>query len=260
MERGKILKKIFGTYLWGNLLAVAALVVLISLGIRYGLDYYTHHGQSVEVPNVKHKLFSDAERILDDAGLNIEVTDTGYVKSLPPDCVLEQTPGAGNIVKPGRTIYVTINASHTPTLQLPDIIDNSSLREAMAKLQGLGFKLTQPQFIPGEKDWVYGVLVNGRHVLAGDAISVEDSVTIQVGNGQRGANDSIHYVDHATFDYEDYREDLERLKQRPSTDLQTPTEPSDGDEPEESAPEATIEPLDKKPAAPAPSAPATPNE
>lgn len=260
MTISEFIGKFKSKMLWGNLLAMVCVIVLLLVGIKYALALYTHHGESIPIPNLVHKSLASAVATTDALNLDLQVTDTGYVKSLPPDCVLEQTPGAGNIVKPGRTIYVTVNASRTPTLQLPDIIDNSSLREAMAKLQGLGFKLTQPQFIPGEKDWVYGVLVNGRHVLAGDAISVEDSLTIQVGNGQRGANDSIHYIDHATFDYEDYREDLERLKQRPSTDLQTPTEPSDGDEPEESAPEATIEPLDKKPAAPVTPAPTTPNE
>ncbi|MBQ6652568.1 MAG: PASTA domain-containing protein [Prevotella sp.] len=257
MEKGKYIKKLFGPYLWGNLLAVSALTVLIALGVRYGLDYYTHHGQSTEVPNVKHKLFNDAKQILDDAGLNIEVTDTGYVKSLPPDVILEQTPGAGNIVKPGRTIFVTVNASHVPTMPLPDIIDNSSLREALAKLEGLGFKVAMPQFIPGEKDWVYGVLVNGKHVVMGDLISVEDSVVVQVGNGQRDINDEVQYVDHANFGYEDYKDDLEKLKQQPQTPVEPIDEPAGGDEPEESAPEATVEPIGRTPE---PAAPATPTE
>ena len=127
-------------------------------GTSFAIDIYTHHGESVAIPNIKQKSFADAEHILADAGLSVVVSDTGYVKSLPPDCILEQSPAAGSHVKTGHVIYVIVNASRSPEISLPDIIDNSSLREAMAKLTAMGFKLTQPQFVPGEKDWVVGVV------------------------------------------------------------------------------------------------------
>lgn len=182
-------------YLWGNLAAMVGVVIVLALGVRYGIDLYTHHGESIAIPNLLHKKYADAERILDNLGLTIEVSDTGYVKTLPPDCILEQSPAPGEHVKSGHVIYVTINALHTPTLTLPDIIDNSSLREAMAKLTAMGFKLAPPQFVAGEKDWVYGVLVNGRHVVYGDKIPVDAKLVIVAGNGLRDASDSVNYVD-----------------------------------------------------------------
>ena len=183
------------TYLWGNLAAMAIVVGLLLLGVKYGLDLYTHHGEEIKIPDVRHKKFDDAEQILGNLGLPVEVSDTGYVKNLPPDCILEQTPGPGEYVKSGHIIYVTVNASHSPTITLPDLVDNSSLREAMAKLTAMGFKVGTPQYIPGEKDWVYGILVNGRHVVAGDRISVDDKLIIQVGNGMLDEADSIDYID-----------------------------------------------------------------
>lgn len=187
--------KLKSKYLWGNLAAMAGVVIVLALGVRYGIDIYTHHGESIAIPNLLHKKYADAERILDNLGLTIEVSDTGYVKTLPPDCILEQSPAPGEHVKSGHVIYVTINALHTPTLTLPDIIDNSSLREAMAKLTAMGFKLGPPQFVPGEKDWVYGVIVNGRHVVYGDKIPVDAKLIIVAGNGLRDTNDSVNYVD-----------------------------------------------------------------
>ena len=65
----------------------------------------------------------------------------------------------------------------------------------MAKLSAMGFKLTQPEFIDGEKDWVYGLTVKGRHVVAGDKVSIDDWVTVQVGNGQRDSTEDIDYID-----------------------------------------------------------------
>ena len=195
MKSSDFLNKFKSWYLWKNLIAMAAVVVLLCLGVKFGLDLYTHHGESIPIPNLRHKQLADAEHILNSLGLELQVVDTGYVKSLPADCILEQSLAPGERVKAGHIIYVTINSPHSPTITIPDIIDNCSLREAMAKLTAMGFNLEVPQYIPGEKDWVYGILVNGRHVVAGDKVSVEATLVIQVGNGMRNADDSINYVD-----------------------------------------------------------------
>lgn len=181
--------------LWGNLMAMAMVIVALAIGFKFAVDIYTHHGEAVTIPNLTHKTFEDSEHVLSELGLNIEVSDTGYIKTLPPGCILEQYPAPRERVKPGRTVYVTINATHTPTIALPDVIDNCSLREAMAKLTAMGFKLNPPQFVPGEKDWVYGIIVNGRHVAYGDRIPVDARLVIQAGNGMRNASDSVDYVD-----------------------------------------------------------------
>lgn len=181
--------------LWGNLTAMVVVVVALAFGVKYAIDAYTHHGESIAIPNIIHKNYANAQRAFANLGLELEVSDTGYVKTLPPGCILEQFPAAGEYVKPGRTVYVTINATNTPTITLPDVIDNSSLREAMARLTSMGFKLNPPQFIAGEKDWVYGITVNGHHVVAGDKIPVDARLTILAGNGMRDASDSVSYVD-----------------------------------------------------------------
>lgn len=195
MTSSEFINKFKSKYLWGNLAAMALVVVLLCVGVRFGIDLYTHHGEAISIPDVRHKSFADAERILKDAGLPVVVSDTGYVKNLPPDCVLEQSPAPGEKVKSGHVIYVTINSAHSPVITIPDVIDNSSLREAMAKLTAMGFKLGSPQYIPGEEDWVYGILVKGRHVVAGDKVPIDDVLIIQVGNGRRDAGDSVEMVD-----------------------------------------------------------------
>lgn len=182
----------FSTYVWGNILAIVILVTMLSIGVRYGIDYYTHMGESIVVPNILHKQYDDALDIMDKVGLTIEVADTGYVKDLPPDCILEQTPAGGKRIKSTRVIYVTINAASAPTLPLPDIADNSSLREAQAELLSMGFKVGDPEYIPGEKDWVYGVLVNGRLAQAGDRIPNDAVIVLQVGDGTRNATDTTN--------------------------------------------------------------------
>ena len=197
MNTSEFFGKLKSSYFWGNILAMAIVVAALLWGTKFAIDIYTHHGESVAIPDIRHKSFADAEHILADAGLDIVVSDTGYVKSLPPNCILEQSPEAGMRVKTGHIIYVTVNASHSPQISLPDIIENSSLREAMAKLTAMGFKLTQPQFVPGEKDWVVGVVAGTRQLQTGDKVSVDTPITIQVGNGQLSADDSINFIDNA---------------------------------------------------------------
>ena len=203
MKTSEFFGKLKSTYFWGNILAMIIVVVGVCWGTSFAIDIYTHHGESVAIPNIKQKSFADAEHILADAGLSVVVSDTGYVKSLPPDCILEQSPAAGSHVKTGHVIYVIVNASRSPEISLPDIIDNSSLREAMAKLTAMGFKLTQPQFVPGEKDWVVGVVAGTRQLQAGDKVAVDTPITIQVGNGQLSADDSINFIDN-TIESEDF--------------------------------------------------------
>lgn len=196
MRLSEFVNKFKSRYLWGNILAMGGVIVLLCLFLKFGLNIYTRHGQSVLTPDVRHKSMVDARRILEDAGLDVVVGDTGYVKELPSDCVLEQSPMAGVRVKPGHHINIIVNASSTPTLTLPDIAGNCSSREAMAKLKAMGFKLGMPQFVEGEKDWVYGITVDGVSKATGDRIPISKTIVLQVGNGMLSAEDSVQYIDY----------------------------------------------------------------
>ena len=128
MESKEFFGKFLSKYLWGNLLAMALTVVLICVGVKYGLDIYTHHGEGVPVPNLTGMDFNRAADLLERNGLRIVVSDSGYNKRMPAECVLAQSPGEGTNVKQGHTIYVTVNSPSSPTVAIPDIIDNSSVR------------------------------------------------------------------------------------------------------------------------------------
>ena len=195
MTANEFFKKIMSAKLWANLGAMLLVVVLLCLGVRFGLDLYTHHGEEIEVPNIKHKLFTDAEQLLSNRGLEIEVSDTGYVRSLPPDCILDQVIAPGTKVKRGRVIYVVINSDHSPMLTLPDLIDNNSYREARANLIAMGFKVGPPQYVSGEKEWVYGITCRGQNLHNGQRVSVDDVLTIQVGDGVMNMDEDITYMD-----------------------------------------------------------------
>ena len=195
MKAKEFFGKFASVYLWGNLLAMVIVVVLLMLGVKYGLDWYTHHGEGVKVPKVEGMDFTRARSLIEDYGLSVMVSDSGYNKAMAPNSILIQSPGAGTTVKLGHTIYVTVNSPSSPSVVIPDIIDNSSYREAEAKLMALGFKLTPPQQVAGEKDWVYGVLCRGRRIAAGDNVSIDNPLTLMIGSGAYDSDEELDYIE-----------------------------------------------------------------
>ena len=169
---------------WVNLIAMPIVVIAIIFGVLHWLDTYTHHGESIIVPNINGLPLEEAGKELSKKNLELEVVDSNYVKGMPAGAVLEQKPIAGAKVKIGRTIYLTINTGEIPKVAIPDIIDNSSYRQAEARLRAMGFKLTEPEYIEGEKDWIYGVKFNGKELTSGEKIPREAVLTLCVGDDE----------------------------------------------------------------------------
>lgn len=170
-------------FFWLNILAMVLVVAGLIYGVLAGLDSYTRHGQAVVVPDVKGMAVAEAERLFNAKKLKCEVVDSTYVKELQAGCILDYHPTAGQKVKEGRVIYLTINTLNVPLCEVPDVADNSSLRQAEARLLVSGFKLEKIDTIPGEKDWVYGVKYRDRMLQMGEKVPTGASLTLMVGNG-----------------------------------------------------------------------------
>ena len=177
-------------YFWLNLIAMMAVVILLLFGVLKWLDVYTRHGEAVVVPDVKGMTVGEAEMLLRNHGLVCVVSDSNYVKNKPAGSILELNPSAGQKVKEGRTIYLTINTFDVPLRLVPDVADNSSVRQAQAKILAAGFKLSENELISGEKDWVYGVKYKGRQLNMGDKVPVGATLTLLVGDGETQVQDS----------------------------------------------------------------------
>ncbi|MBQ9645743.1 MAG: PASTA domain-containing protein [Prevotella sp.] len=216
MNAKEFRQKLASPMLWGNLLAMALVVAALFFGLMWWLSVYTHHNKTVEVPDLYGMDYSTAVERLQAEGLQLVANDSAYNKKLPAGCVLAQLPAKGAMVKEGRTIYVTINSLTLSRLEIPDLIDNSSYREAQAKLQAMGFRLSEPRLIEGERDWVYGIQCNGRNVTAGDMVARESMLTLVIGNGlvadeeldtgSAAMSSFMHSGDDETDDIDDFLE------------------------------------------------------
>lgn len=194
----EFIRRLLSIQIWGNCLGVVLVSILLVAGSLYFIRVYTRHGEVIEMPDVCGQSSEVAIKKLKALGLRAEVSDTGSIRTLPPGIILEQSIARGTEIKPGRLITLTINSAEIPTIALPDLADNSSLREARTKLEAIGFKLTPPELIMGEKDWVYGIKVNGKTVSAGTRVAAGAAITLVVGSGDNeesfNGNDSLDYV------------------------------------------------------------------
>lgn len=206
MSVKEFFNKLTGRIIWVNLLVMFVVVVGLLVGLWIWMSRYTMHGCEVTVPNVRGMRLSEARLRLEQAGLVVVVSDSGYNKALPPGTVLEQVPVGAAKVKPFREIYLTTNTTSKPTLALPDIADNSSLREAVARLNALGLRLTEHEYVEGERDWVYGVKFRGRNVFGGDRIPIDAELTLQVGSGDFGDDSSDGGLDSLVGSFDDLYE------------------------------------------------------
>ena len=124
---------------WLNILGMILFVVVVIYGVLKGIDVYTNHGESISVPDVQGMSSEKAIQALAGTQLEPAIVDSCYVSDVPSGTVVDQKPVPGARVKEGRQVYLTICTNRTPTRVIPDVIDNSSLREAQARMLAAGF-------------------------------------------------------------------------------------------------------------------------
>lgn len=170
---------------WLNLLGMIVAAFLVVFIVLKSLDAYTRHGEAIVVPNAKGMNLAQARVLFNNEGLDFVVSDSTYVKNERAGIILEHSPQSGQKVKKGRVIYLTINTLNVPMQAIPDVADNSSLRQAQARVLAAGFKLNASELITGERDWVYGIKYNGNMLKPGDKVPIGSSLTLVVGDGTR---------------------------------------------------------------------------
>ncbi len=166
-----------------SLIMMAAIIIVLGIVALRWMDSFTMHGKVEVVPDVKDLPYNEAVERLLDAGLKVELSDSVYDSKSKPGVVLEQSPKGNTKVKPGRLVYITINAFSPKAVTLPQLTD-VSVRQAKLVLEGLGItNVTVVPVMSEFKDLVLGVKLNGRRLLPGARVSVNSAITLEVGDG-----------------------------------------------------------------------------
>ncbi len=120
-------------FFWSGLLLFVLIVVITYVIFNYYLmPAYTRHGVSIAVPDVFSLSAERADSVLQEAGLRSEQVVLRK-PNMPLGVVLDQNPAPESSVKPGRRIYLTVNAGDTTTVVVPDV-EAVSLREAQNRI------------------------------------------------------------------------------------------------------------------------------
>lgn len=190
-------------------IVIIMLVALIGLVIVYiSLNIFTRHGEWDTVPEVENMSFTNAINKLHDKGFRTDIRDSVYNEDINPGFVVEQFPKPGSKVKPGRKIFLYINAVHPRELIIDaDRNDNGpalkgySMRQGLAKLEELGFKKVNVVKLPGDNDRIIRLLANGKPIAKMQKVPVNALITVEVYDGKLNAyNDSIpeEYINYVT--------------------------------------------------------------
>lgn len=147
------------------------------------LGWWTGHGEYREVPDVKGLSYENALDVLAEADMLAILSDSIFNTDAKPGIVMEQMPKSNSTVKPGRSVYLTINAYSPRTVTIPNLTD-MSLRQAQSIIEGLGIKNIRVVEVPSEyKDLVLNVKYNGLPISGGTRVPVSAALTIEVGEG-----------------------------------------------------------------------------
>ncbi|MBD0331051.1 MAG: PASTA domain-containing protein [Chitinophagaceae bacterium] len=169
--------------LWVNILVALALICFFVFLFMTSLNWVTKHGVAKTVPLVTGKKFEDVRRLLEDQGFEIVIQDSVYYDSLPPSIVIKQVPEADAVVKVNRTIYVTINRTVPPDVEMPNLI-GFSFRNAEMILSNYGLRLGDTTFKPDfARNSVLEQWYNGAPISPGTKIKQGSVISLVLGTG-----------------------------------------------------------------------------
>jgi beta-lactam-binding protein with PASTA domain len=189
MDMKKFWKETFGGFVLKNMLIAIGIIVALSWIALLGADYYTNHGQSEVIPDLRGMYVEEAQVLLAKKGLYPQVIDSVYVRGKKLGTIISQTPGPNANVKTNRAVYIIINSRNVHQIALPEISD-VSYRQADAMLQSLGLSVSNVEYAPSEyKDLVIEVKYKGRSILPGTRVPEGSSLVLVVGNGLREGAD-----------------------------------------------------------------------
>ncbi len=123
---------------WAGLI-LAAFFLLYFITNQIIMPIITRHGSEFSLPNIIGMTIAQAEPVLMEADLPLEVTSEEYHPDKPTGTILSQFPVGGTTVKSGRIIKVVTSLGQK-AVAVPDL-RGFSIRQARLNLEAAGFTL-----------------------------------------------------------------------------------------------------------------------
>jgi beta-lactam-binding protein with PASTA domain len=107
-----------------NCLGMVTFMAALLFLSTWWMKCYTHHGESIEVPDFANMNMREATRLAHSRNFEIAITDSIYVEGKAPGTILSQNPKPKSFVKEGRRIYFTIVKNTADLVTLPSLVGN----------------------------------------------------------------------------------------------------------------------------------------
>ena len=167
---------------WNLVLIVLTLLVL-AVAAHVLMQLGTRHGSRRTVPDFSGIALDEAQRLARKHDLKICVNDSLFVPAYEGGIVLDQLPEGGVEVKPGRTIYITINSFREKKVPVP-YVAGRSLRQAKNILEIAGLEIAELVYRNDiATNYVLAEFVGDQPVRENSRIEagIGSGVTLQVG-------------------------------------------------------------------------------
>ncbi|MFM1746095.1 MAG: hypothetical protein RLZZ630_2032 [Bacteroidota bacterium] len=184
-----------------QLLLSSLVAFLVLVAIYFWLDRFTKHGETVVVPELRNIPFLRIENLLEGTQFNYEIADSSvFLIDKPPGTIIDQDPAPGQLVKEGRTIYVTVTRKIPPQVKIPHLTDVSK-RQAEAILMSYGLRSGDVIYEADvAKDVVLGLRFKGRELGLGDEVPKGSSIDLVLGDGKGNTETGIPVLIGLTLD------------------------------------------------------------
>ncbi len=130
-----------------HLLLIVLILAALAVGSHVAMQIGTRHGARRTVPDFTGVLLADAERVAAENDLELHINDSLFVPAYEGGIVLDQLPESGVEVKPGRTVYITINSFRQKMVPVP-YVAGRSLRQAKNMLEIAGLEIARLIYRP----------------------------------------------------------------------------------------------------------------
>lgn len=174
-----------------NMGVIAVAIVLGSVVAHYLLLSITRHNTQTAVPQFEMMSIYDAEQLAEESGLTLVINDSVYVQRYEGGLVLEQNPASEVMVKPGRAIYITINALNREMVAIP-YVAGRSLRQAKNMLEVAGLSIGKLIYEPDlATNYVLSQSFGNQEVMKNDSLFAPRGSGIILHVGLNAADNSV---------------------------------------------------------------------
>ena len=182
-------------------LIITTFCFLLFILFQVILPKLTRYQEEISVPNLKGMTPDLFKPYLEKQRLRYQINqDELYLSQYPPEAVIDQHPTAGEHVKRGRTIYLTLNSTQVPTVTMPNLIDRS-IRNAYLHLKEKKLICDSIHYIP---DVAQGAVLEqyyeNKPVVAGEKVPQGAAIHLIVGAGLGNPSANVPNVINKTIE------------------------------------------------------------